>query len=277
MKALLSGNRIVRRTVLLTAMLPAITSHAQLPLPITPETESLAGAVTALLGDGVMTGVNPAAARYSDSSTVRMASSPFPLGIPGVVESSLVAGIPLSDRCRAGFGISGYGESRFYEMTLSGSFATLVTESFSAGATIRGHLLGSAGYPMRATTSSDIGVRTSVGERLRLGIAIINLLQPRLAGRALPQSLRIGVGTDLDSTTLLSADLVHVPGFTPTIAVGLSHSPATTWTIMSGFATEPLTLSGGFELLAGTWTVDAAAAWVAGVGMRESFGIGWWW
>ena len=273
MKASLPGNLIVRGAIRLLCLLSAVNAAAQLDTAMTPEIESLAGSVAGRPGDANMVVVNPGAAAYSAAPSLQLSSTPSPLGIPGLVESAIVAAMRLSDHQRAAIALSTYGESRYVEGTLSISFATFLTADFSAGTTVHGHLIATSGYPPITTASADLGALARIGDRLRLGVSISNLLRPVAGGHALPQSLRVGIAADLDSATIISADLLQTPGREPSVSVGLSHVPSESWMVRGGFATEPVVLAGGFGVAIGSMCVELAASWSVGIGMRETGGV----
>jgi hypothetical protein len=277
MKARVPRNRIVQ-LILLSALMhfgPPLTAQygpAQLPA-----TEALASSVTARIETAADGASNPAAVDMSAGPSIQVASTPSPLGLDGVVESALTAGVPLGKKLRLGMAVMASGESRYLESALAASLAWKPTDRFTAGARVRFLALAVDGYPFRTAPSADIGALVELDDRSRFGLAVIGLLRPTLAGRARAPTVAIGVARELDSSSTLSIDLHQELGREPSIAVGLSFVPITDWVLRAGIGSEPFRLATGAGFQFDTTTISFASVYIADIGLRHSIGAGFDW
>lgn len=260
------------------ALLLSIATTQSFCQTITPPGQTaLSGSTIARTDQPSFIVSNPASLRSIDSGRLYVSFAPSNLGIERYHEGELVGALPIDSVWRCAVSIQGLGNGVYEEVTLSAAVAWSTGEAIDGGITVSLHSVSITRYGSGLAGSIDAGIIVHPSPVIRFGASVRNLTRSTLADVDLPQRIATGFAVDLASGTTLSIDLAHELRRPVSVALGLSVVPIERLTIRGGVGHSPASISLGIGYDPGTFSFDYGGAYIAPLGIRQSFGIGLHW
>jgi len=173
---------------------------------------------------------------------------------------SAVFGLPVKNHVW-GLSFQRYGITEYLEQTaglaLSRSFSTALSVSLS----IKYHQVSITGYGNGQAFSVDASMQYSLNERIRLGSYIYNPGQSRIheySGSLIPSGISVGMAFNLSDKVLFVSDLNKKLDFGMNIRMGIEYQIIKRFYLRGGISSNPIKQTGGFGLIFGRFTMDAA-------------------
>ncbi len=152
---------------------------------------------------------------------------------------------------------------QFYNETFAGiAFGRKFGSRFTAGVRLDGyHIRLAENYGSRTVVSFAAGFSASLNSNLEFGAALFNPLKVNAAkdyDETLPSVFRAGLAYKIDQDLVVLLEAEKDIRYKPTLRSGIEYRVIDIFALRGGIATNPSSLSFGFGLFLGRFTLDVS-------------------
>lgn len=192
---------------------------------------------------------NPAILNTLPHRFLSASYSPQPFGLKELSYGAFSFVEPTSI---GGFCVSGsrFGFELYREVTVSASFATTITDGFSAGANVNYYSLAIENYGSASTFGVDVGGLLAISDDVRWGFSALNLNVPAIgaAKERLPQVFATGVSYSPFEAGTVAVDLVKDIRYPMEFMIGIEYAVIEPVRLRTGTSVEPSLLNAGIGI-----------------------------
>jgi len=238
----------------------SILFHYSLSAQINPGSRSIAmGSAGTAMQDVWSIQQNSAGAAYIERPIFALAYEQHYLDSELSTQSA-VFGLPVKNHVW-GLSFQRYGITEYLEQTAGLALARSFSTALSVSLSIKYHQVSITGYGNGQAFSVDASMQYSLNERIRLGSYIYNPGQSRIheySGSLIPSGISVGMAFNLSDKVLFVSDLNKKLDFGMNIRMGIEYQIIKRFYLRGGISSNPIKQTGGFGLIFGRFTMDAA-------------------
>lgn len=193
---------------------------------------------------------NPATLNTLPHRLLSVSYSPQPFGLKELAYGAFSFVEPTSI---GGFSVSGsrFGFQLYREVTVTASFATTITDGFSAGVNVNYYSLAIENYGSASTLGVDLGGLLAISDDVRWGFSALNLNAPSIgeAKERLPQVFSTGVSYSPFEAGTIAVDVVKDIRYPMEFMIGVEYSVVQPVRLRTGTSLEPSLFNAGIGIV----------------------------